>query len=229
VAWPPTAEEFYLGDPGPRAMFQGDVYERVPFTKAAQGNGVDADPSWSARRMHVALLLHPCYIVGSDGYTPVKAQPIAAVYEARSKHLAIPDDWEGVFGICPLPDLLGDGEMWVCDFRSISVVDRSYLPRDRRVRSLSELGWAIFRQRYITAATRGALDVKDLIEVGTTTWTESEMETRWQRADRALADFHKWLDAADPSTPEVSRRDVLDDAPEAVLAWLEAELATSSD
>ena len=77
--------------------------------------------------------------------------------------------------VCPLPDLLGDGGLWVADFRTINVVHRSYLREDRRVRSLSELGWAIFRQRYVMASTRGIVPLEDMLDAGRTTWIESEM------------------------------------------------------
>lgn len=225
MSWPPSAEEFYLGDPGPRAIFQGDIYEDVPFTKAGAGNSIEAPPSLSAsRRRHVAVLLHPCYIVGSDGATPVKAQPVAAVYEARSVGLAVPDDWEGVYGVCPLPDLAGDDEMWVADFRMITVVDRSYLREDRRLRCLSELGWAVFRQRYVTASTRGELAIEDLLEVGRVTWIESEMECAWRRAGRDLRDFRLWLDEEQSWAHTATRRDYLDRDPEIVWSSLRSEL-----
>jgi hypothetical protein len=210
VAWPPPAGDLYLDDPGRRAIFQGDIYERVPYTKAGAGNDADSDPSWSAKPRHIATLLHPCNIVDSDNVTPIKAQPVALVYDATQAGLSIPADWEGVLAVCPLPDLTGDGRMWVADFRKITTVDRSYLLDDRRIRCLSELGWAHFRQRFIDATTRAVFAIEDLIEVGAVTWVESEMETTWVRAGRDRRDFHRWLDSSAETVGYASWRRVLE-------------------
>jgi hypothetical protein len=56
--------------------------------------------------------------------------------------------------------------MWVADFRTIAVVDRSYLTIDRRVRCLSEYGWAIFRQRLGTSTSRAEVSLDDLRAIG---------------------------------------------------------------
>jgi hypothetical protein len=226
VDWPPSPGDLYLGDPGPRAIFQGDIYADVPFAKIAAGNTADSDPNASYKRRHIAILLHPCYVVDNDNVTPIRSQPIAMVYEATPAGLAIPNNWEGVLGVCPLPDLVGDGSMWVVDFRKISTVDRFYLQPERRVRCLSELGWAHFRQRMVVAATRGLNAIEDLIEVGEATWLESELETNWARAGRAPRDFHAWLNSSAEGDRYESWRDALDDRQfDLVREASEAELA----
>ena len=229
MAWPPAAEEFYLSDHGPRPIFQGDIYEDVPFTKAGAGNNFDAPPNLTAsKRRHVAVLLHPCYIVDNDNVTPIRAQPVAGVYEAGAAGLAISEDWgEGTpWSVCPLPDLVGDGKTWVVDFRAITVVDRSYLRPENRIACLSEMGWAVFRQRYLIAATRGSITIDDLKFVGKATWIESEMETLWRGAGRDPRAFHDWLDADDAvlGYQVRSRRDMVDSDPEVLWDWLRAEL-----
>jgi hypothetical protein len=211
VDWPPPAGELYLDDPGPRAIFQGDVYGDVPFAKIGAGDSVASDPKATYKRKHVATLLHPCYIVDGDNVTVIKSQPIALVYDAGPAGLAMPEDWQGVLGVCPLPDLMGDGSMWVVDFRKITSVDRSYLRADQRVRCLSELGWAHFRQRMIGAGTRGLNDLEDLLEVGAAAWVESELETDWVRAGRTRREFHDWLDSSAEEHGYESWRDALDD------------------
>jgi hypothetical protein len=89
--------------------------------------------------------------------------------------------------------------MWVADFRRITTIDRSYLRLEDRVRCLSEVGWAWFRRRLITALTRGTLPVEDLVEIGASTWAEAEFETRWVVAGRDPKDFQTWLDEVDLS------------------------------
>jgi hypothetical protein len=200
----------YLRDPAGRAIFQGDVFDDIPFTKAGAGNNVNDRPAWSANRCTAATILYPCDMVQSDNVTLNKAQPIARVYDAAAKGLSIPADWEGVLGVCPLPDLRGDGRMWVADFRSLSVVDRTYLRVDCRVRVLSEFGWAVFRQRLVGAMTRGLAQVEDMLEIGRQAWAESTMEAQWVQTGRDQAAFQEWLDDPDATIPYKSRRDALE-------------------
>ena len=68
-------------------MFQGDIYEDVPLVKVGAGDSVDSDPKYTATRRHAAVLLHPCYIVGADNATPIKSQPVVAVYQAAEAGL----------------------------------------------------------------------------------------------------------------------------------------------
>jgi hypothetical protein len=202
----------YLHDHGfARAIFQGDIYRDVPFTKASAGdNPPETDPKLNAsKRRHVATLLHPCVIVDRDNVTPINAQAVVAVYDAAKNGLRIRDDWEEVpFDVCPLPDLNGDGKMWVADFRMITTVHRSYVPPANRVRCLSELGWAVFRQRYIRSVTRGEFPIERLMGIGRAAWVESVMETHWVRTldEDARRAFHEWLDASDGRGLYPSRR-----------------------
>jgi hypothetical protein len=211
VDWPPGADEFYLDDPGPRAPFQGDIYERIPFTKAGQGNSPTDDPAWSARPAHVATLIYPCDMVDRDNVTLIRSQAIALVYDAAQTGLRLADDWGGTWSVCPLPDLIGDGRMWVADFRKITTIDRSYLRAEQRVRCLSELGWAVFRQRLSVATTRALPDLDKLLEGGRATWAESKMETAWVAQGRDRKDFHDWLDSTEHALPYISRRRALDE------------------
>jgi hypothetical protein len=234
VDWPPSPADLYLRDHGPaRAIFQGDIYRDVPFTKAGAGNDPpESEPALSAsKRRHVATVLHPCVIVDRDNVTPINAQPVVAVYDAAKNGLHIRDDWEGVpFDVCPLPDLEGDGRMWVADFHTLTTVHRSYLPAGRRVRCLSELGWAVFRQRYIRSVTRGEFALERLMEIGRAAWVESVMETYWMRSlddEDARYAFHGWLDAPDTRGLYVDRRRAIAaGAEEAIWEELRDELGT---
>lgn len=197
----------YVRDGASRALFQGDIFDDVPLTKAAAGDTPDRDPKWSGGRGTAAAILYPCDMVAPDNVTLVKAQAIVRVYDAAAKGLSIPADWEGVLGVCPLPDLRGDGRMWVADFRTQTTVDRSYLRVDKRVRCLSELGWAVFRQRLAGSLTRAVVPIDDMLEIGAPTWEESRMEAEWVEAGRERRTFHAWLDA--PSVgqaPDATRR-----------------------
>jgi hypothetical protein len=200
----------YLRDPGPRVVFQGDVFDDVPFARMGAGDTPTSDPKFTAPRVAATPILYPCDMVGHDNVSLIKLQPIARVYDAAEKGLAIPPDWEGVLGVCPLPDLRGDGRMWVADFRVITMVERSYLKLEQRVRCLSEYGWAVFRQRLVGASTRGVVAVDGMRKIGRVAWAESEMEARWLAAGRQRRSFHAWLDSPAPDLPYSSRRRALD-------------------
>jgi len=201
----------YLRAPGPRPVFQGDIFDDVPIVKMGAGDTATSDPKFpSPNRRSAAPILYPCDMVGPDNVSLVKAQPIALVYDAAEKGLSIPPDWEGVLGVCPLPDLRGDGRMWVADFRRITTVERSYLKPERRVRCLSEYGWAVYRQRLVGALSRAVARVDDMLTVGRSTWVESQMEASWVAADRERRTFHKWLDEPEPGLPYPTRRKALE-------------------
>lgn len=216
----------YLRASGPRALFQGDVYRDVPFTKVGAGNSPDHDPQWSARRSYVAPILYPCDIVDRDNVTPIRAQPIVRVYDAAAAGLRVSEVLDEVpIAVCPLPDLNGDGTMWVADFRTISVVDRSYLTENRRVRCLSEYGWAIFRQRLGTSSTRAEVNLDVVLELGAGTWAESEMEARWVEHVRERRGFHEWLDEPRSGDYTTFRHALEEGALQFVRVELEAELS----
>jgi len=191
----------FLGDPGPRSVFQGDIYDDVPLTKLGAGDTPAGDPKPTFPRITVATALYPCDIVGPDNVSLIKSQPAVRVYDAAQKGLTVSPDWEGPIAVCPLPDLRGDGRMWVADFRTIFNVERSYLLVANRVRCLSELGWGIFRQRLAGAGSRALANLDDILEVGRATWAESEMEALWVAAGRDLGGFHTWLDTPDSELP----------------------------
>lgn len=220
--WPPAAEAFYLDTSSCRPVFQGDIFADVPFTKAKGGANADSEPTLEVERRHVATVLHPCDMYSGQGRNLNRVQSIAVVKEAD---LTIPEDWGGALSVCPLPDLLGDGEMWIADLARITNVDRSFLKVDRRVRCLSEIGWAIFRQRLAVAATRGMANLDDLVAVGAVTWRETEMAEQWCLQGKSITSFHDWLDQPDPNLSGFSRRKALERGmEESVKTSMEAAL-----
>ena len=92
---------------------------------------------------------------------------MAAVVDAEKA--GIPINWDGAFTLAPLPDLLGGGAAYAVDLRTASNVDASYLAPERRIQSLTEDGWAIFRQRMILCDTRALIPLPALKTVGATT------------------------------------------------------------
>jgi hypothetical protein len=92
---------------------------------------------------------------------------------------------------------MGDGRLWVADFTLVSNVDRSLLSPDRRVKCLSDLGWAVFRQRAAMATTRGEIELERLFELGEVAWAESMMEMEWLAAGRDQASLQEWLNSHD--------------------------------
>jgi hypothetical protein len=144
-----------------------------------------------------------------DGYTLRKPQAIVMVREEKGD--GMPDDWEGCYHLCPLPDLKGDGRLWVADFSLVANIDRTFLQPEQRIRCLSELGWAVWRQRAALEATRAKVDLEKMRETGATTWAESIMEVDWLSVGRDQASFHAWLDEADEVNCKGfdSRRDML--------------------
>jgi len=120
--------------------------------------------------------------------------------------------------------------MWVADFRKLANVDRMYLRPDRRVRCLSELGWAIFRQRINLAFTRTLAPVEAYRGTGVAAWNEVAMETSWVESGRDQLSFQAWLNAEDPpGVPFATRRRALEGGDvDAVRQSLAAELANPS-
>jgi hypothetical protein len=210
VSWPPTAAEFYLELGGRRRpAFQGDIYTDVPFTKAKGGASPAADPTLSSERRTVATLSHPCDMYSDDGYRLRKPQAVVLVRKETGD--GVPDDWDGCYHLCPLPDLHGDGDLWVADFTLVANIDRTYLTADRRLRCLSELGWTVFRQRAALESSRAEVPLEDLRGIGAATWAESLMEMDWLASGRDQASLQQWLNAPDEEhcSGFDQRRDVL--------------------
>jgi len=67
------------------------------------------------------------------------------------------------------------------DFRTTADVDRVYLRAEKRIASLSMLGWAHFRQRLTLHYTRANLRQATLMDnsVSKDTWTELELWQEW--------------------------------------------------
>src|SRR5207248_5329941 len=124
------------------------------------GDDPAADPRTRVERRHVATVLHPCDMYAEATGVLARVQAVALVRAAEG--IRIPDDWGGAFSVCPLPNLAGDGSMWLADFRATSNVDRSFLSEENRERSLTEFGWALFRQRLAGASTRLMISLDDL-------------------------------------------------------------------
>jgi hypothetical protein len=208
MPWPPDPSEMYLPASAARPVFQGDVFHDVPFTQARAGNRApDGDPSVVIKRRTVAVTTYPCEMYDPDG-TMGRAQAVAAVRSAEG--ITIPPNWDGGWTYGPLPDLYGDGQLYVVDFRAVANIDRSYLVRSKRVRSLSEYGWAIFRQRRALHETRAAIHLEDLLQVGTPTWQEITLWQRWTESGRPEGDFQAWLSTASPNLGGLSRRRALE-------------------
>jgi hypothetical protein len=210
VTWPPTAADFYLElDGRERPLFQGDIFEGIPFVKAKGASVPGRDPTTVVERRTVAASLHSCDMCTDDGYTLRKPQAIVLVREEKGD--GMPQDWDGCYHLCPLPDLKGDGKLWVADFSLVANIDRGFLTADHRIRCLSELGWAVWRQRATLESSRAKVELERMTETGAATWAESMMEMDWLTAGRFQASFHGWLDEADQENCEgfECRRDVL--------------------
>ena len=208
LQWPPTPGDLYL-EPSPhRLVFQGDIFADVPFIKAQGGDTPDADPRIRTERRLVTPILYPCDMYVDGRGVLGRVQAVALVHSAEG--VRIPDDWAGAFTVCPLPDLMGDGAMWLADFRAIANVDRSYLRVEHRVHSLTEAGWAVFRQRLALASTRLSIDLDDLRIGGAITWEESVLWQRWNEAGRDPGAFHDWYDGEDDYLDRMTRRQALE-------------------
>jgi hypothetical protein len=136
-----------------------------------------------------------------------KVQVVAPVVRARA--VGIPDSWAGAFNFAPLPDLLGDGEMYAVDLTVASNIDAFYLDTVNRLRCLSEMGWAAFRQRIQLSSTRGIQHLDDLRRAGEDVWRELEVWERWNRSGRSPALFQAWMDDPQGNLGGFTRRDLL--------------------
>ena len=188
--WPPTASELYLPASNHRPAFQGDVFRDIPFAKAKASGNPEKVPNITIDRRLVAILGYPCDMYQNGKL--VKVQVVAPVTDATKA--GVPADWAGALGYSPLPDLLGDGSLYGVDLRAAANIDASYLTRDRRVRSLSRSGWAIFRQRIVLCATRALVSQNVFDAIGVGLWHELELWTRWCELGGAESTFQAWLD-----------------------------------
>lgn len=201
-SWPPSAEEFYLPQDEYRPLFQGDIYDDVPFVKATFGGSVERDPGVGVERRAVAVLGYPCDLF-VDG-RPVKVQCVAPVVDAT--RVGIPENWAGAYTYVPLPDLHGDGVMRAIGLQAASNIDARYLRRDRRIASLSEQGWAIMRMRLALKDARAVLRIDELQSSGAPLWQEMGLWTQWNAAGRDEPQFQQWLDVPDPALGGFTRR-----------------------
>lgn len=213
ATWPPTAEEYYLQASSSRPVFQGDVFRDVPLVKAKNGGSVAREPNVSVERRMVAVLQYPCDIYTASRL--VKAQSVAPVVEAAK--VGIPPDWDGAYEYAPLPDLLGDGVAYAVHLRAVANIDSSYLRMSERVRCLSQLGWAVFRQRKALCDTRALISLDDLVGIGSSTWCEVSLWQRWNEAGLPANEFQLWLDEREAAAGGFGRRRLLSQRQEGLL------------
>jgi len=203
-------------------VFQGDVFNDVPFVKAKSSGSPERDPNINVQRRLVAVLGYPCDLY-ADGRL-IKVQTVAPV--ASAERVGIPQNWDGAFTFAPLPDLLGDGALYAVDLRAAANIDASYLLVENRIRSLSETGWAVFRHRMALCDTRALISLPVLMSVGAAAWQETSLWQRWNEAGRPPEQFASWLDEREPALGGFIRRNMLDRGmAEDVRTRLERELA----
>lgn len=205
ATWPPTAGEYYLKASSARPVFQGDVFRDVPLVKAKNGGSAARDPNVSVERRMVAVLQYPCDIYTASKL--VSAQTIAPVVEAAK--VGIPPDWDGAYEYAPLPDLMGDGVAYAVNLRAVANIDASYLRMSERIRCLSQLGWAVFRQRKALCDTRALISLDDLVGIGASTWREVSLWQRWNEAGLPANEFQPWLDEREAAAGGFERRKLL--------------------
>lgn len=205
-AWPPEPSDYYLPASPRRPLFQGDVFDDIPLVKAKSAGSPDKDPNLVVERRLVALVGYPC-----DTYAngkPIKVQTIAPVTAAQKA--GIPPNWDGAFTFSPLIDLRGDGVPYAVDLRAAANIDASYLTRGRRIRSLSEFGWAVFRQRRALCDTRAVIPLDALRQIGEPIWQEFEAWQRWCESGRPESNFQSWLDERERDLSGFTRRAALE-------------------
>jgi hypothetical protein len=204
--WPPSRAEFFLPNNAYRPVFQGDIFTDVPFVKAKFNNNAATDPNIVVERRMVAVIGYPCDLYANGKL--VLIQCVAPIINATNVN--IPQNWAGAYTHIPLPDLLGNGTPWAVSLQATANVDARYLLRQNRIASLSEFGWAFFRQRLSLCSTRGMLITEDLTAGGRVTWAETELWSDWCTAGNNETDFDAWLDTTDARLSGFTRRKALE-------------------
>lgn len=207
LQWPPQPEVYYLDADEHRPVTQGDVFADVPFTKARRASKITDNPNATYERRLVTVMGYTCDLYNEQTGALGKVQVVAPVLEATAA--GIPDSWAGAFNFVPLPDLLGDGKMYAADLRVTSNVDAFYLGTTNRVRCLSEIGWAAFRQRIGLSSTRTIHHLDDLRSAGEDVWREIRLWERWNRSGRDPVAFQRWLDEPQGKLGGFTRRHLL--------------------
>lgn len=206
MSWPFDRADLLREPTDHRPVFQGDIFRNVPIIKAKAGDRPpETDPKTAVDRRTVVALDYPCDMY--DHGRLIKVQTVAVVREAGK--LGVPDDWDGAYSACPLPDPVGDGLLWAADFLTISPVDRAYLTPALRIASLTELGLAHLRQRIVLYATRLKVPLAAILEAGRPVWDELELWDTWTARGRRPEAFAQWLDQFDPRLGQ-TRRDALE-------------------
>ena len=182
------------------------MFEDVPFVKAKSSGNIDRDPSVVIERRMVALLGYPCDIYANG--RPVRSQTVALVTSAAKA--GIPANWDGAFSLAPLPNLLGDGEMYAIDLRTAANIDVMYLPTHKRLRSFSEYGWSVFKQRLILTDTRAIVSDISLQRIGGAAWDEMVLWQEWNETGADPEQFQAWLDTPDVHLSGLTRRKILE-------------------
>ena len=203
--WPPSPADLYIPRDPIRPVFQGDIFDDVPFVKARSAGRVDLDPNVAIERRMIAVIGYPCDVY--DGGRLVKVQAIAPVVDAAKR--GIPTSWDGAFNLFPLPDLRGDGHMYAVDFRATSNVDASYLARENRLVSLSQTGWGLFRLRLVLSLTRVVVSASVWDTTGQALWKEFDLWTQWCTAGANEETFQTWLDEPCAHLGGFTRRSLL--------------------
>jgi hypothetical protein len=153
------------------------------------------------RRM-VAVIGYPCDLYANGKLVTI--QCVAPIVNAAK--LNIPANWSGAYTYIPLPDLFNDGNRWAVSLQATANVDARYLVRQNRIASLTEWGWAFFRQRLGLCSTRLMLISEDMVSGGHSTWEETELWTDWCEAGRAESEFNDWFETADTQLSGFTRR-----------------------
>src|SRR3989337_669494 len=70
--WPPSRKDFFRGNNPSRPVFQGDIFQNVPFIKGQAGDLPGADPKVRVERRMVVALSYPCEMYSNGSLAKVQ-------------------------------------------------------------------------------------------------------------------------------------------------------------
>jgi hypothetical protein len=166
---PPSEDQLYEARgcvPLARPVAQGDIFREI----AILGFEEEQPPA-------VMITQHPCSMRAGAVLHP--RLTVAAV----RKHAKFSDaDWQGYAWAMLLPNLLGNGDDYLADFRDIGSIPSPALQRSRRVAAMTNYGVHVLHQRQIFYQTRFTVDIPTLAETFDPVATELELQYEWTEA-----------------------------------------------
>jgi hypothetical protein len=180
--------------PTTRPIFQGDIFEGIPLLFVRHPSNVGQErriggpqeplldppafkpddirgPSTKVKIGLGMVIPHICNYYETEAGRGSRVRVMALVRQQSKETLA--EDWNSLFNLFPLPDLMGDGVMYFAQLDTLTTMEDAFLAKRARVASLSFEGWLALQQRTAHHFSRFAAKWDDLATLARPTWDQA--------------------------------------------------------